>query len=98
MHQRYRSTKDENIIHQLANLRRGVFLIRDMQGLGIASLLLCVVCMLLLFLGWVTAATCTFGVSLVLLIASLGYSIAEIKMSVGALNIALHDLEEEGKP
>jgi hypothetical protein len=37
-------------------------------------------------------------VSLVLLIASLGYSIAEIKMSVGALNIALHDLEEEGKP
>jgi hypothetical protein len=93
LHARYQSSRDELIVLQITNLRRRVHLIRDMQGLGIASLLLCVVCMFLIFLGYLLPAACVFGVSLLLLIVSLGFSIAEIRMSVGALNLALSDLE-----
>jgi hypothetical protein len=92
---RYTATREEHIIHQIANLRRRVLLIRDMQGQGIASLLLCVVCMFLLFLGYPVPATYVFGASLILLMISLGYSIAEIRMSVGALDLALRDLEHD---
>jgi len=38
-------------------------------------------------------AAYVFGVSLLLLMVSLGFSIAEIRMSVGALDLALGDLE-----
>jgi hypothetical protein len=93
LHARYKATGDENIVSQITNLRRRVLMIRDMQGLGIASLLSCVICMFLLFLGQPVPAAYVFGVSLLLLIASLGFSIAEIRMSVGALNLALSDLE-----
>jgi hypothetical protein len=96
LHARYQATGNENIVDQITNLRRRVLMIRDMQGLGIASLLSCVVCMFLLFLGLPVPAAYVFGLSLALLIASLGFSIAEIRMSVGALNLALSDLEDTG--
>lgn len=95
LHARYQSSHDELIVRQIANLRRRVHLIRDMQGLGIASLLLCVICMFLIFLGQPGPAAYVFGLSLLLLIVSLVFSIAEIRMSVGALNLALSDLEHE---
>jgi hypothetical protein len=94
LHARYQATHDELIVRQIANLRRRVHLIRDMQGLGIASLLLCVICMFLMFLSQPVPAAYVFGLSLLLLMLSLGYSIAEIRMSVGALNLALSDLED----
>jgi hypothetical protein len=93
LHARYLTTRDEMIVRQITNLRRRVHMIRDMQGLGIASLLLCVVCMFLIFLGHPVPAAYVFGVSLLLLMVSLGFSIAEIRMSVGALDLALGDLE-----
>lgn len=93
LHARYQTTRDEMIVRQITNLRRRVHMIRDMQGLGIASLLLCVVCMFLIFLGQPVPAAYVFGVSLLLLMVSLGFSIAEIRMSVGALDLALGDLE-----
>jgi hypothetical protein len=93
LHATYKEEPDEYLLEQIANLRRRVLLIRDMQGLGIASLLLCVVCMFLLYVGHNQEAVYAFGLSLLLLIASLGFSIAEIRMSVGALNLVLRDLE-----
>jgi hypothetical protein len=93
LHARYKESPDENLIGQIANLQRRVLLIRDMQGLGIASLLLCVICMFLLYIGNVQAGVYAFGMSLLLLIGSLGYSIAETRMSVGALRLVLRDLE-----
>jgi hypothetical protein len=93
LHATYKEEPDEYLLEQIANLRRRVLLIRDMQGLGIASLLLCVVCMFLLYVGYNLEAVYAFGLSLLLLIASLGFSIAEIRMSVGALNLVLRDLE-----
>jgi hypothetical protein len=53
LHSRYKNNRDELLIAQIANLRQRVMLIRNMQALGVSSLLLCVVCMFVLFAGWV---------------------------------------------
>ncbi len=98
LHARYKTKPDEIIVHQIANLRKRVYLIRDMQGLGIGSLFLCVLSMFLLYAGKQQVASWIFGVSLVLMMSSLALMIREISLSVGALNLVLGDLEHEGGP
>ena len=93
LHGKYKEQPDERIWGQLKNLRLRVKLIRNMQVLGVLSLLLCVVCMFLIFAGNIMYAEYIFGVSLILLIASLAVSAWEIQISVRALNIQLGDLE-----
>jgi hypothetical protein len=66
-----------------------------MQVLGVLSLLLCVVCMFVIFSGNLKLAEFIFGVSLILLILSLAVSAWEIQISVKALNIQLSDLERD---
>ena len=93
LHARYRGNCDEVILGQIRNLRRRVVLIRNMQALGIASLLLCVLCMFVLFAGQQLAGKWLFGVSLLLMMASLGVSLREIQISVDALDLELSDIE-----
>lgn len=93
LHARYKKEKDELIPGQIANLRYRVNLIRDMQAFGVLSLLLCVVCMFTLFAGWELVGRSIFGISLILMMISLWLSFREIQVSVGALNLRLHDLE-----
>ena len=95
LHAKYKRDHDHLIPGQLANLRYRVVLIRDMQAFGVASLLLCVVCMFVLFLGWAEAGKWIFGISLVLMAASLLLSFREIQISIDALNIRLRDLEDD---
>ena len=80
---------------QLRNLRLRVVLIRNMQGLGMSALLFCVVSMFLIFTELMMEARVVFGMSLVLLIASLGLSVWEIQISVRALDLELEGLEQE---
>lgn len=94
LHRQYKEHPNTVIIGQLKNLRRRVIMIRNMQAFGITSLLLCVVCMFLLFSGEVLLGKYIFGLSLILLIVSLSISVVEIQISVKALNIQLSDLEE----
>ena len=91
----YHLQKDQRILTQIENLRSRVYLIRDMQGFGIGSLLCCVVSMFLLFIGASVAAQAVFGLSLMLMALSLVFTIREIKISVDALNVHLKDIEEE---
>jgi preprotein translocase subunit SecD len=65
-----------------------------MQIFGLVSLLLCVVCMFLLYIERIAVAEIVFGVALILLIISLALSAWEIQISVKALNLHLSDLEE----
>ena len=95
LHRQYKEKPDHLIIGQIKNLRRRVILIRNMQALGITSLLLCVLCMFLLFAGKIVFGKFIFGLSLVLLILSLGLSVVEIQISVKALNLQLSDIEEK---
>lgn len=94
LHEKYKSHPDELIFAQISKLRYRVKLIRNMQAYGVVSLLLCVVCMLLLFVGQQTAAKVLFGCSLAMMTLSLGISVREIWVSVDALNLQLRDLEE----
>lgn len=97
LHASYKSDPDEIIFGQIANIRYRINLIRDMQAFGISSLLLCVVCMLTLFLGLVDVGKWIFAGSLVLMAIALAISIREIQVSVGALDLQLKDLEQMEK-
>lgn len=93
LHARSRERADPLILGQIANLRRRVNLIRNMQGVGVGSLFLCVLCMIVLFAGQVLLGKSLFALSLLLLLWSLGLSIEEIRISVKALDLQLKDLE-----
>ena len=95
LHRQFKERPDDLIWGQIKNLRLRVKLIRNMQVLGVLSLLLCVVCMFVIFSGNLKLAEFIFGVSLILLILSLAVSAWEIQISVKALNIQLSDLEKD---
>lgn len=83
------------LIGQIKNLRLRLSLIRNMQIMGLSSLLLCVLSMFLIYVDFYDAAVYTFGVALLLLILSLALSIREIQISVKALNLHLSDIDEK---
>ncbi|HEX7029639.1 MAG TPA: DUF2721 domain-containing protein [Gammaproteobacteria bacterium] len=93
LHARYESQPSEAILGQIESLRQRVGLIRNMQALGISSLFLCVLSMIVIYVGWQQGAKIIFGASLVLLLVSLGVSFREIQLSVNALNLHLKDLK-----
>lgn len=94
LHASFRNAPDPLILAQIDNLRYRIVLIRNMQAWGAGSLLLCTVCMFVLFAGHTTAGKVLFGASLFLMILSLAISIREIQVSVRALDLHLHDLED----
>lgn len=82
---------------QIVNLRRRLSLTRNMQLMGVGSLLLCVVTMFLIYIGAHIFSAWVFGAALVLLIASLSLSVAEIRISAKSLEIYLSDMENVEK-
>ncbi len=90
---RYDTKHDPVIQKQIESLRRRIILIRNMQALGASSLLGCMLCMLVLFVGWVEVGKVVFGVSLVLMAISLIISLREIHISVIALELNLSDMQ-----
>lgn len=91
---RYASTHSHLVYGQIENLRTRLMLIRNMQALGISSMFGCVLCMFMLFAGYITLGKYVFGFSLLLLLASLALALREIQISVKALTLELNDLEE----
>jgi hypothetical protein len=89
----YEENHSENLLEQLLNLRRRIFLIRNMQGFGIVSFFFCVLCMFLLYYNQLVIAQYIFGLSLFLLMISLYLSFREIQISATALKLELMDLE-----
>lgn len=94
LHADHTETPNQVYVAEIRNLRRRVYLIRDMQTLGVGSLLACTICIFALFLGWEEVGKWIFGGSLLLMAASLGISLVEIRMSVGALDIHLKEMEQ----
>ena len=79
---------------QIENLRKRLNLTRTMQGLGIASLFLCVVSMFLIYIGLQLFSAYVFGLALILLIDPLGVSFREIQISTRSLEIYLGTMEK----
>lgn len=80
---------------QIESLRRRIRIIRWMTGLGIASFLLCILTMFLLFLGVRDTAGILFGGAMVALIGSLSTSAWEIKLLMSTLELQLADIESD---
>lgn len=93
LHAQFKKDPTRLLLGQINNLRKRLQLTRSMQILGISSLLLCVLCMFLIYVEWQTTAEVIFGIALVLLITSLALSVREIQISVRALDIHLSDME-----
>ncbi|WP_300285511.1 DUF2721 domain-containing protein [uncultured Alistipes sp.] len=79
---------------QIDNLRKRLYMARSMQLFGVSSLLLCVLCTLLVYVGLQRAAVYSFGIALTLLCISLAISIRELLISVKALEIHLDNAED----
>ena len=94
LRERYRENPSRVTRAQIDNLRRRLHLTRTMQILGVTSLFLCVVTMFMIYIGLSAVSAYVFGVALVCLIGTLGVSIREIQISVRALDLHLHDMEE----
>lgn len=97
LHQNYKDNPNHILLGQIKNMRKRVHLIKHMQGVGVASLTFCVICMFLLFSGNDLLGKYTFGLSLILLIISLVLSLWEIAISVDALELHLNDIESSPK-
>ncbi len=93
LHEKFTQSPNQILLGQINNMRKRLKLTRSMQILGISSLLLCVVCMFLIYVQWQAFAEVVFGIALVLLIFSLATSIIEIQISVKALDLQLSDME-----
>ena len=91
----YEQKQQQVLLSQISNLRRRLVLIRWMQVAGVASILLCVVTMFLVYEGWQLWAKLLFTASLLLMIASLIICLVEIFLSAGALRLLLKDLQEK---
>lgn len=99
LHGKYKQVGEEREIirQQIHNLKKRLLLVKQMQGSGITSFFLCVLCMLFIFLDYQLWAYGTFGLSLLLLLLSLALSLNEIFISTRALEIELKDmLENDG--
>ncbi|GAB3829696.1 DUF2721 domain-containing protein [Pontibacter rugosus] len=90
---RYATTQNHMVYNQIENLRTRLILIRNMQAFGTFSMFGCVLCMFLLFAGYEIAGQYVFGLSLVLMLISLGLAIREIQISVNALKLELNDMQ-----
>ncbi len=97
LHAIFKDNRDQDLFGQIQSLRKRVGLIKLMQACGVASLFLCVFCMFTLFAGKIFIGKIVFGVSLFLLMTSLGISLREILVSLDALDLELQNIEKESK-
>ena len=94
LHKKYLEHDDKVLIMgQIKNLRRRLTLIRDMQILGVLSFFFCVLSMIFIFYGRLDLGSSLFGFSLILLLASLIYSLRELQISTKALDLELSKME-----
>ena len=94
LHKKYLEHDDKVLIMgQIKNLRRRLTLIRDMQILGVLSFFFCVLSMIFIFYGRLDLGSYLFGFSLILLLASLIYSLRELQISTEALDLELSKME-----
>lgn len=95
LHRKHQESTEhkEPLVGQIENLRTRLTLIKSMQVVGVSSFFFCVLSMLMLFQNWTVLGNYLFGISMVLLLISLGISLRELQISTKALNLELSDME-----
>lgn len=97
LHADYKVAPSPHYLGQIENLRWRIRLVRNMQFCGVSSLLLCTICLFLLFCGLIFPAEIVFSAGLIAMIISLILSLIEIQSSVRALDLHLQDIEHPGR-
>lgn len=97
LHRSHSEKPNPVLLLEIKSMRRRMHLIRDMQSFGIVAIILCTVCMFLLFRGYDRAGAAVFGVSMVCMLLSLIWALVEVRLSGQALDLHLQDLEKEEK-
>ena len=97
LHSEYKKDPDDVLSGQIENLRKRLYLIRNMQAFGVASLFSCVLCLFVVFAGKILLGKIIFCCSLVLMMTSLAISFKEIIISVHALNIELSNMQHKNR-
>ena len=90
---KYMENKSSVTNAEIENLKKRLKLTRLMQLYGVASLLLCVATMFLIYIGLQTVSAAIFAVALLFLITSLALSVWEINISSKSIQIHLSDME-----
>ena len=90
---KYMENKSSVTKAEIENLKKRLKLTRLMQLYGVASLLLCVATMFLIYIGSQTVSVVIFAVALLFLIISLALSVWEINISSKSFQIHLSDME-----
>jgi len=93
LHANWQTTQEPMLLAQIQSLRKRIQIIKHMQTAGVLSLMFCVASTTLLFFKQQTEGQITFGVSLILMLASLTLSLVEIQMSGTALDMQLRDVK-----
>ena len=86
---KYMENKSSVTKAEIENLKKRLKLTRLMQLYGVASLLLCVATMFLIYIGLQTVSAAIFAVALLFLITSLALSVWEINISSKSIQIHL---------
>ncbi len=94
LHKEYIASPSQNTVLQIKNLRKRLWLIRNMQAIAIASFLTSVITMFLLYIEMNKWANIVFAISLFCLMISLFLSFIEVQISTKALSIRLDRIEE----
>jgi len=93
LHANWQTTQEPMLLAQIQSLRKRIQIIKHMQTAGVLSLMFCVASTTLLFFKQQAEGQITFGVSLLLMLASLTLSLVEIQMSGTALDLQLLDVK-----
>ncbi len=92
--EKFLESHDELLIEQIKNLRRRLYIIRNMQWTGAFSIFLCVLSMIAILLKNILIAKYFFMAAVGSLSVSLAWSLYEIHLSTNALNVDLKQIEE----
>lgn len=93
LHSHWRNTKEPLLLEQIQSLRRRIQIIKHMQTCGVVSLMMCIASMTFLLFDGQLGGHITFGLSLLMMFASLSLALWEIQMSGRALDLQLQDVK-----
>ncbi|WP_151638005.1 DUF2721 domain-containing protein [Noviherbaspirillum aerium] len=95
LHSQNQENLTDVVVRQISNLGLRIRLIRRMQAMGVLSFIFCALAMLFVFVDLIGAGQLIFGVSIVLLLVSLIFSLYEILISTNAIEIELQDIKRK---
>lgn len=87
----YQENNAPHIAEQIINLRKRIYLIRNMQAMGTCSFFLCIASIFFMFSDFEILAEYIFGSSMLFLMCALFLSFREIRLSSDALKLAVDD-------